>query len=89
MENWCRKVLFCDTEPLWRPVPGMYCFVIVSQCGELLQVGIVLCLKANVENSCWRVLICDREKVWRNVAGRYWFLIGSQCGVLLQEGIVL
>ena len=42
MENCCREVIFCDTEPLLRPVAGMYCFVIVIQCGELLQEGIVL-----------------------------------------------
>ena len=42
VENCCREVLFCDTEPVWRPVAGMYCFVMRSQCGELFQEGVVL-----------------------------------------------
>ena len=42
MENCFRKVLFSDAEPVWRTVAGRYCFVMQSQCGQLLQEGIVL-----------------------------------------------
>ena len=73
MENSGREVLFCDTVPVCRPVVGRYCFIIWSQCGELLQEGIV----------------CDTEPVLRTLAGRYCFVICSQCGELLQECIVL
>ena len=41
VENCCREVLFCDIEPVWRSVLGMYCFVIGRQYGELLQEGSV------------------------------------------------
>ena len=41
MENCCRKILFCDAEPVWRIVAGRYCFVMRCQCGELLQADIV------------------------------------------------
>ena len=50
MENCCRKVLFCDVEPVWRTVAGRYCFVMSSQCGELLDEGIVLCNGAIMKN---------------------------------------
>ena len=71
MDNCCRKVLSCDmelvsrtvasrycffdTEPVWRTVDGRYWFVIRSQCGELLQEGIVLCCGASVENCSKKV----------------------------------
>ena len=42
MENCCRKVMFGDSEPVWRTVTGRYYFVIHSQGGELLQECIVL-----------------------------------------------
>ena len=55
-------------EPVWRTVAGMYSIVIVSQCGDLLQEGIVF----------------DAELVCRNIAGRYYFVMQSQCGEHLQ-----
>ena len=64
MENCCIKVLFCDREPVWRIVPGSYCFVMQSLCRVQLQDGIVF----------------DIEPVWRNVAGRYSYVIWSHCG---------
>ena len=72
METCCKKFLFCDTDPVWRTVAGRYCFVIQSQCLDLLQEGIG----------------CDMEPVWRSVAGRYCFVIQSQCGELWQEAVV-
>ena len=89
MENCCRKVLFCDMDPVWRTVAGRYCFVIRSQCGEQLQEVIVLLCGASVENCCRKVLFCDPELVWRTFSGRYCFVIGSQCLELLQGGIFL
>ena len=65
---------------MWRTVPGRYGFVMQSQCGELLQEGIVLCCRASVENCCRKVLFCDRDPEWRTVAGRYSCVMGSQCG---------
>ena len=35
VEKCCRKILFCDMEPVWRIVAGRYFFVMRSQCGEL------------------------------------------------------
>ena len=67
MVNCCRKVLFCDTESVWRTVPERYCFVMQSHCGELSR----------------KVLFCDDETVGRSVAGRYCFVIWSKCGELL------
>ena len=61
MEKFCRRVLFCDLEPVLRTVAGRYGFVIRGQCQELLQVGIVF----------------DTEPVWRTVSGRYCFLMRS------------
>ena len=89
MENCCRKVLFCDVEPVWRTDAGRYFFVMRSQCGELLQEGIVLSCRASVKNCCLKVLFWDAEPVWRTVARRYCFVMLSQCGELLQDGIVL
>ena len=73
MENFCRKVLVCDREPVWRSVAGRYCFVI----------------GACMENCCRKLLFFDREPVWKTVKARYCFVRGSQCVELLQEGIVL
>ena len=42
MENYGRKVLFGDTETVWRTVAKRYGFVVRSQCEEQLQEGIVL-----------------------------------------------
>ena len=50
MENSCRKLLFCDGETVWKTVAGMYSFVVRSQCGELLQEGIVLRFRVSVDN---------------------------------------
>ena len=62
MENYCRMVLFCDlepvcrtvagryfcdAEPVWRTVAGWYCFVMWSQCGELLQEGIFFVIRSH------------------------------------------
>ena len=68
MEKFCRRVLFCDVEPVLRTVAERYSFVMWSKCGELLQEGI----------------ICDRETVWRIVARWYGFVVLRQCGELLQ-----
>ena len=73
MENSGRKMLFSDR----------------SQCGELLQEGIVLQSRSSVENCCREVLFCDTEPVWRPVAGMYCFVMRSQCGELFLEGVVL
>ena len=59
MENFFRKVLFCDSEPVCITVAGRYSFVIKIQCGDLLQGGIALCSGASVENCCRKVLFCD------------------------------
>ena len=66
MANCCRKILFCHMDEMWRTVAGRYCFVIQSQCGDLLQEGIV----------------CDMEPVWRSVARKYCFVIQNECGEL-------
>ena len=58
MEKCCRKLLFCDSEPLWKTVADRYIFcdkepvlrivagiesiVIEIQCGDVLQEVIVL-----------------------------------------------
>ena len=49
MEYCCRKVLFCDAEPVWRTVVGRYCFVMQSECGEQWQEFIVLRCGASLE----------------------------------------
>ena len=59
MENCFRKVLFCDTDPVWRTVVESYCFVMRSQCGEQLQECIVLLYGASVDKIFRKVLFCD------------------------------
>ena len=89
MENYCRKVLFCDAEPVWRPVAGRYCYLMRSQGEELLKEDIVLLCGSSLENCCRKILFCDVELVWRTVGGRYCFVKRSQCGELVHEGIVM
>ena len=57
MDNCCKKLLF----------------LMLSQCGELMQEGI----------------FCDAEPVWSTVAERYRFVMWRQYGELLQEVMVL
>ena len=72
--------MFCDAEPEWSTVAERYNFVMWSQCGELLQEGMVLWYGDSVENYCKKVWFCGAEPVCRSVAGRYCFVIRSQGG---------